>query len=132
MAAGAKADIVNKEDYVALTVGFIIHNVEARAVEHAGGSPFDSSEWQLTVRALQEKGVDIKASACLHMCVGSYNTALVAAKLLLACCADPMLCDTMGYTLLHAVAAGAGSCVLSHYILSFVSTTQAHTTSRSC
>eukprot|EP00953_Heterococcus_sp_UTEX-ZZ885_P025369 13788-Heterococcus_DN1.PRE.2 len=112
MAAGAKADIVNKEDHAALTVGSIIHNVEARAVEHAGGSPFDSSEWQLTLRALQEKGVDINASTCLHMCVGSYNTALVAAKLLLACCADPVVCDTRGYTLLHAVAAGAGHTLL--------------------
>jgi Ankyrin repeats (3 copies) len=98
MAAGAKADIVNKEDHAALTVGSIIHNVEARAQEHAGDSPFDSSEWQLTLQALQEQGVDINASACLHMCVGSYNTALVAAKLLLACVANPMVCDTRDYT----------------------------------
>jgi ankyrin repeat protein len=110
MAAGAKADVFNKEGKAALTVNTVIYDVEARALEHAGDAPFDSTEWRLTLQALQTQGVDINASACLHMCVDSYNGAFAAAKLLLACGADPMVCDSQGYTLLHAVAAKAGSC----------------------
>jgi hypothetical protein len=110
MAAGAKAEVTNKEGEQALTVDMIVDDVEARALEPAGDAPFDSSEWLLTLQALQEQGFDTNASACLHMCVDAYIPKIVCAQLLLACGADPWVRDSRGYTMLHAAAANKESC----------------------